>query len=132
MDTVLVVEDCPQIAALEADLLRTSGRRALVAADGEEALALLEGTAVDLILLDLSMPGLSGQDVLDRLSDDPRLGGIPVIVVSGSLDELRATSQVMQVFAKPFSVGELETAIDQIVSSPTAATRPQWGRAAFR
>jgi CheY-like chemotaxis protein len=126
MQTVLVVEDSPPIAALEADLVLASGRQALVAPDGAAALALLEDTDVDLILLDLNLPLLSGQAVLDRLTDDPRLGGIPVIVVSGSLTDLHATPQVVAVFDKPFDLREMETTIDRIV--PAAVPTAGWGR----
>jgi CheY-like chemotaxis protein len=120
MQTILVVEDSPSIAALEADLILASGRQALVAPDGAEALALLEDTAVDLILLDLTLPRLSGQAVLDRLIAHPHLQHIPVIVVSGSLTTLRPTSQVVAVFDKPFDLRALATTIDRIVPAPPA------------
>jgi CheY-like chemotaxis protein len=120
MHTVLVVEDCPDIASLEADLVLASGRRALVAADGVEALAVLEGTEVDLILLDLHMPRLWGQAVLDRLTDHRRLRHIPVIVLSGNLAALRTTPQVVAVFDKPFDVRELAASIERTVPYPRA------------
>lgn len=57
---------------------------------GEEALAHLYDPAVsrpDLILLDLHLPGMSGQDVLIRLKNDPDLRSIPVVVLTTSDDE---------------------------------------------
>jgi CheY-like chemotaxis protein len=129
MDVVLVVEDCPHIAILEADFLLATGRRPLIAVNGEEALALLECRDVDLILLDLTMPGLSGQEVLDRLNENLCFSRIPVIVVSGSLAELRATPQVGGVFDKPFNLRELETTIDRLLPSAPLATQRRSNRA---
>jgi CheY-like chemotaxis protein len=117
METVLVIEDCPDIALLETDLIADSGRRALVATDGVEALDILEETAVDLILLDLNMPRLSGQAVLDTLTDHARLRSIPVIVLSGNLAALRPTPQVVAIFHKPFDLRELKEAIERITRS---------------
>jgi CheY-like chemotaxis protein len=122
METVLVIEDCPDIALLETDLIVDCGRRALIAADGVEALAILEGTDVDLILLDLNMPRLSGQAVLDTMTDHVRLRSIPVIVLSGNLAALRPTPQVAAMFPKPFDILEVTEAIERIAHSRNAVS----------
>jgi two-component system cell cycle response regulator len=114
MRTILVVDDCPDVAALEADLVVDGGRRAIIAANGVEALTILEDSHVDLVILDLDMPRLSGQSVLDRLAADPHLGHIPVIVVSGNLLALRPTPQVVGMISKPFDVLALQALIDRV------------------
>lgn len=127
---VLIVEDDADIAALEADIVTRSGGRATRVADGAVAIGLLgerEPPAVDLILLDLDLPTLSGQAVLDWLTTDPAWTRTPVIVVSGSLDLLRETPQVVAVLAKPFSLDLLVEAIGQArmardAAGPGAAT----------
>jgi CheY-like chemotaxis protein len=129
METVLVIEDCPDIAALEANLIVASGRRPLVAADGVEALAILAGTAVDLILLDLTLPRLSGQAVLDTLTHHTRLSRIPIIVLSGNLGALRPTPQVVALFAKPFDIREVGEAIERIAAARRAVAVGGGGRA---
>jgi CheY-like chemotaxis protein len=113
VQTVLVVDDCLDIATLEADLVVMSGRRAVIAPDGLEALAILENTNVDIILLDLDMPRLSGQSVLDRLAANRGLSRIPVIVVSANVNALRPTPQVVAVVSKPFDVETLLESIDR-------------------
>jgi CheY-like chemotaxis protein len=128
METVLVIEDCPDIAALEANLIIDSGRRPLVATDGVEALAILEETTVDLILLDLTMPRLSGQAVLDTLTHYARLGRIPIIVLSGNLGALRPTPQVVALFAKPFDILEVGDAIEHIAAARSAVAVGGGGR----
>jgi CheY-like chemotaxis protein len=122
MQTVLVVEDSLDIAVLEAELIGAAGRRAIVAADGVVALALLEEAAVDLILLDLNLPRLGGPELLERLTAHPRWSQIPVLVVSANLAGFHPAPQVVGVVAKPFNIAELAEAIDGALRvTPTAS-----------
>src|SRR5690348_13664991 len=111
--TVLIVEDCVDIAKMEADLVLMCDFTPIIAFDGIEALATLACTPVDLILLDLNLPRLDGQAVLDHLATDPLLSRIPVIIVSANLAPLRTTPQVIRIMQKPFDINELLRAIDQ-------------------
>ena len=74
--TILVVDDDAAIGDLEQEVLECAGYRVLRAYSGTEALLLIKDARPDLALLDLMLPGLSGEALL------PRLRGIPVIVVS--------------------------------------------------
>lgn len=76
MKTIAVIDDDVHINGLLYELLTQEGYRVLRAWSGTEALLLLQTKTPDLILLDLMLPGLQGEEVL------PRLKGIPVIVVS--------------------------------------------------
>ncbi len=73
---IRIIDDDADIGNLEQEVLERAGYAVLRAYSGTEALLLLKDTPPDLILLDLMLPGLSGEEVL------PRLRGIPVIVVS--------------------------------------------------
>jgi CheY-like chemotaxis protein len=115
MQTVLVVEDSPDVAALEAELIVADGRRAIVAADGVEALAILEDASVDLILLDLNLPRLSGSELLVHLTAHPRWSQIPVLVVAADLTLFRAAPPVVSVVAKPFDVANFVESIDCVM-----------------
>ncbi len=75
-DTILIIDDDAAIGNLEQELLEREGYHTLRAYSGTEALLLLEKVRPSLILLDLMLPGLSGEALL------PKLSGIPVIVVS--------------------------------------------------
>jgi CheY-like chemotaxis protein len=112
-ENVLIVEDCADIANMEADLVLLGDRNPIIAFDGVEALNALKRTAVGLIVLDLNLPRLGGQAVLDHLAADPRLRQIPVIIVSANPHHARTTPQVMRKLQKPFDVNELLDAIDQ-------------------
>ena len=74
--TILIIDDDAAIGDLEQEVLAQTGYDVLRAYSGTEALLLLKTGRPDLILLDLMLPGLSGEALL------PQLRGIPVIVVS--------------------------------------------------
>jgi len=83
---ILVVDDVPaNVKLLEARLL-AEYFDVLTASDGFKALEICENTHVDLILLDIMMPGISGFEVCERLKADPRLAHIPVVMVT-ALDQ---------------------------------------------
>ena len=89
---VLVVDDNPGNRDLLVRMLERHGLHAWTAPDGESALRQIETRQLDLILLDLMMPGINGIEVLDRIKADPLYRSIPVIMLS-ALDE---TSRVIQ------------------------------------
>ncbi|MBJ6760143.1 response regulator [Myxococcaceae bacterium JPH2] len=84
--TVLVVEDDPDIRGAVCELLELEGYGIASARHGAEALQYLNGRAhlPSLILLDLMMPVLDGQGLLERLRADTRLSTIPVLVLTAS------------------------------------------------
>jgi signal transduction histidine kinase len=84
---ILVVDDNASNRDLLARRLQRQGHTVLQAEDGARALTLVENEALDLILLDLMMPGINGYDVLVLLKRDPRFRDIPVIMIS-ALTEL--------------------------------------------
>ena len=76
MQTILIIDDDAAIGDLEQEVLEREGYAVQRAYSGTEALLLLKESRPDLVLLDLMLPGLSGEEVLPRIQD------IPVIVVS--------------------------------------------------
>jgi phosphoserine phosphatase RsbU/P len=104
---ILVVDDNESNRDLLFRRLQRQGHTVLQAEDGARALALIEEKALDLVLLDLMMPGISGYDVLTRLKRDPRHREIPVIVIS-ALSELDSIVRCIEAgaddyLAKPFN-----------------------------
>ncbi len=83
---ILAVDDMPENRDLVSRLLSRSGHTVLTAESGEEALELLTTLAVDVVLLDLMMPGIGGAEVLKRLKEDERLRATSVIMISGRQD----------------------------------------------
>ena len=83
--TVLVVDDDPGILDMHSRLVEQTGRRAVTARNGREALTLIEEQIPDLILLDLTMPEMDGFAVLDELRARESTRDIPVIILTARL-----------------------------------------------
>ena len=83
---ILAVDDLQENRELVARNLSRSGHFVVTAASGEEALLALEQSDVDVVLLDLLMPGMDGREVLRRIKEHPVWRATPVIVISGSQD----------------------------------------------
>jgi len=82
---VLVVEDEPKLAALMADYLQQSGYAAEIIGDGLAVLPWLRREKVDLVLLDLMLPGRDGLDILRELRS---FSALPVIMVTARVEEI--------------------------------------------
>jgi CheY-like chemotaxis protein len=80
--SILVVDDESDVRLVLNAMLTRDGYSVTEAADGREALDLLEDREFDLIFLDLMMPRLTGEEVLEFLKADERLARIPVIVLT--------------------------------------------------
>ena len=83
---ILAVDDLQENRELVARNLSRSGHFVVTAASGEEALVALEQSDVDVVLLDLLMPGMDGREVLRRIKENPDWRATPVIVISGQQD----------------------------------------------
>ena len=102
---ILLVDDDELVRASGTSSLRLAGYDVVQAADGEEALALLDAAGpFDLMLTDYAMPGLSGQDLIDAVRRrKPRM---PVLMVTGYADNGRESADVPRL-QKPFLPAEL-------------------------
>ncbi len=106
---VLVIDDEPAIRRFLRTSLTAQGYSLLEAEDGETGLAMLQRNAVDVLVLDLGLPGISGLDVLKKLRDGN--SSLPVIVLSSRDDETgKVTALDMgadDYVTKPFGMDEL-------------------------
>jgi CheY-like chemotaxis protein len=115
---VLVVEDDPALRELLHTLLLDEGYEARTSTDGAEALSLLENWRPELILLDLMMPGLDGWQFRHVQQADPRLAGIPVVVMSAAytLDVEAEKLGVAAMVPKPYDFDELLPLVERLLS----------------
>lgn len=102
---ILIIEDDIHIGSLEEEVLNNNGYRCFRAYSGSGTILLQEKESIDLIILDLVLPGLTGEEVLKKFGD------IPVIVVSAKADiddKVKMLKNGTQDYmAKPFSAREL-------------------------
>lgn len=116
---VLVVDDSAELRRLMVLMLRHR-YHVHQAASADEAQALLRTTPVDLLVLDINMPGeLDGLDLLDLLRRSPRHAGLPVVMVSARgrpSDPYVANTLAVQAFlTKPFSPLALVDCVDRLL-----------------
>jgi signal transduction histidine kinase len=121
--TVLVVDDTPEIMRLVHLALR-GHFKVLAAPDGAKGLALAERQMPSLIVTDLMMPGMSGQELVERLQANPLTKAIPVIMLTASAelsDKLRSLDAGVSAYlTKPFSSRELLSTARQLVHATDA------------
>ena len=121
---VLIIEDEPEVQAVLADMLRDAGYVVTVAKDGSTGLEACEAEAMDIVLSDISMPGLSGWDVAARLRS--QFPATPIGFVTGwgdQLDPERLTrTGVSFVIAKPFQTLDVLRHVAQALTVPPPAT----------
>ena len=84
--TVLIVEDSPIIRRLIRDQVKKLGYEAREAENGAEALASMQESLPDCVILDLMMPVMSGPELLDKMQESEELRNVPVIVVTALSD----------------------------------------------
>lgn len=105
MKTILIIDDDLHIGNMLEEVLHKEGYAVIRAYSGTEALYVLEQSKPDLILLDLMLPGLQGEELL------PRIKKIPVIVVSAKIDMDNKVELLLQgavdYITKPFHTKEL-------------------------
>ncbi|MDX6411633.1 MAG: two-component system, cell cycle sensor histidine kinase and response regulator CckA, partial [Gaiellaceae bacterium] len=113
-ETILLVEDEEQVRALVQRMLESSGYSVLVAANGEDALALVETASPDLVLTDVVMPHMSGAELVKRLG-----GRAPVLFMTGYTAEL-VEHNGTSLLQKPFTAVELTRKIRELLDRAAA------------
>ena len=127
MPLLMLVDDADVERAAMRRVLEREGYDAVEAADGLDALAVLEGSRPDLILLDLSMPDLDGLALLEFLREEVRWRSIPVVVVTGSddpdlRDEARRLGAREHLLKSDASVAAMLAAVERHVCASAHAS----------
>ena len=122
---VLVVDDTEDMRDVMVQMVERAGHVAEVAADGVEATVALSAHRYDLMLLDLLMPRMSGEDVVRWLREHPdRAEGLRVVVVTAWAGDRRGTLQelgITTVLAKPFRMQQMTDLIAEVSAEIGAA-----------
>jgi CheY-like chemotaxis protein len=114
--SVLVVDDNEMNRDILSRILMRRGHRVLMASSGREALATVAAQSVDLLLLDILMPEMDGYEVLQQVTANSALAGLPVIFIS-AFDDLSEKIKAFQSGAvdyitKPFQAEEVLARVD--------------------
>ncbi|MBK9714900.1 MAG: response regulator [Kouleothrix sp.] len=119
MKTVLVVDDEQAIAEMLRALLEGEGYRVIAAANGRSALAQLASTPVDLVISDLMMPILDGQDLTRAMRSSPSHQTIPLVLMSAvGTGQIGADVRYQGFLAKPFGLDDVLGLVERLIGPP--------------
>ena len=123
MKMILIADDDQDVRAVICmRLANNRDVRIVEATNGREVLALAQKGRPDLVVLDWSMPGMSGLEVMQEFRKDPATADIPVIMMTGRDDPSeQAQARALGVSAylvKPFDPAELQEKIERVLSEP--------------
>ena len=123
LPVVMVVDDQEPYTDMMSRVLVEYGLQVFIANDANQAFGLLDSVTPDLILLDVMMPRVDGIAFLRRLRADPRLGIVPVLLVTAYLDTLERgiAAGAQGYLAKPFTSQQLRAAISRFLQVQSAA-----------
>ena len=116
MPVVLIVDDEYGVAEMTAELLSLQGHRVATAINGKLALEAIGELRPDVMLVDLMMPVMSGDDLVRRLKQDPALFEIPIVMMSAAgFDALDADLPplIAGFLRKPFTFDEVNAALER-------------------
>jgi CheY-like chemotaxis protein len=118
---ILVVDDAVMNLTLLAKLLRRQGYQVRCATNGQMALRAARLCLPDLMMVDISMPGMDGYELCRQLKTDPITQAVPVIFVS-ALDALSASKQAYAVggadyIAKPYQIQDVLNSVERVLKS---------------
>jgi two-component system alkaline phosphatase synthesis response regulator PhoP len=117
----LVVDDEDSIRELIEVTLQMEGYRTIGAPDGPSALEIARTNRVDVVTLDIMMPGMDGWEVAQRLGRDAGTRDVPIVVVSGKplveLDAAPGRSLASAVLTKPFDFATFVEVVADVVAA---------------
>jgi chemosensory pili system protein ChpA (sensor histidine kinase/response regulator) len=123
----LVVDDSITVRRVTQRLLERNGMRVLTAKDGVDAVALLKDNLPDIILLDIEMPRMDGYEVAAHVRGDPRLKGIPIVMITSRVSEKHRARAIEigvdDYLGKPYQESQLLDAIEPLVNRRAAVAR---------
>lgn len=123
----LIVEDDRDIAALFRHVLDVAGYQTEVVMHGGEAVERLQSVSPDIVLLDLSLPGVPGSVILEDMRADDRLKDIPVVVVTAHshiADSLPVEPDL--VLLKPVNLEQLSNLVQRLRNPPKSVREAPW------
>jgi CheY-like chemotaxis protein len=118
-NNILIVDNEPDIVRTIAIMLEMEGYNAVSATSGEDAMEIMRINTPDLVILDLLLPGMSGQDVAATLKNDAKYRDIPLILITAQANkcDLATLKEFSADFClvKPFELSVLRGKIEELL-----------------
>jgi CheY-like chemotaxis protein len=125
---ILIVDDVPDLLCIVVHALRGAGYQTVTASSGKAAVRELAAQSFDLVLTDLSMPEMSGVELIQHIRGDVQLKHLPIVVVTGFATGALATGAMEaganSLLSKPFQRHQLLREVEKWLP-PSAAVSDQ-------
>ena len=122
MAKILIIEDHSPLCRLYQTVLGRSGHEVIVAQNGEAGVAAAALEQPDLVIMDLVLPGMSGQEAASKLLEAGTFPGIPLIITTALSDAhartVAASLGAASVLLKPFDIYEMLTSVQNVLATP--------------
>jgi len=118
VNKLLIVDDQFGIRILLNEVFQREGYTTFQAANGVQALEIVQKHAPDLVLLDMKIPGMDGIEILKRIKEINRDIKVIIMTAYGELDMIQETRELGAVmhFAKPFDIDDMRDAVRKYIS----------------
>ncbi|MFH0753472.1 MAG: response regulator [Candidatus Omnitrophota bacterium] len=120
LKTILIVDDETVVVDISKRRLMQKGYAVLCAHNGEEALEVLRNGKVDLIVLDVEMPGMNGYTFMSERKNIPDAADVPVLVVTAypNMEPIFQRQGIKMYLLKPLQFSEFTAKIKEIIGEP--------------
>ncbi len=118
-EKILIVDDQYGIRILLNEVFQKEGYETFQAANGVQALSILENEKPDLVLLDMKIPGMDGIEILKRMKEKDDTTRVMIMTAYGELDMIEEAKNLgaLTHFAKPFDIDEIRQSVREILAS---------------
>jgi CheY-like chemotaxis protein len=118
MSKILICDDEQEILDITRLILEDSGHEVLAVIDSNTVASLIEQEKPDVLLIDLWMPGMSGDQVVRQLRKNELLSNIPIVVISASKEgkEIAYAAGADDFLEKPYDIEELTSIVERQLS----------------
>ena len=116
----MVVDDEPLIVKVVKDIFKEEGYKVITALSGQECLEKLKNSSVDLILLDIMMPGMDGWDTCAKIKSVKKTEKIPIVFLTAKTDPVSKSMGRLasaDYITKPFDMKDLKKRIDSVIKN---------------
>ncbi len=124
--TILIADDDDDVLELVELSLRPGGYRLIVAHDGDEAIQAVRQHHPALVVLDVTMPGMTGYEVVEAIRADPELSDIPVFLLTARAQQADVEHGLAlgadEYISKPFKPRELRARVESMLATSRPAT----------
>mgnify|MGYP001214516284 FL=1 len=116
---ILIVDDQYGIRILLKEVFQKEGYKTFQAANGNQALDIVRNEKIDLVLLDMKIPGMDGIEILKRMREINKDISVFIMTAYGELDMIQEAKQLgaLQHFTKPFDINELRAEVKKLIGN---------------